>query len=242
VKNPREIVEEGQKVEVQVLRVNRESGKISLGLKQIKPNPWKGIEDKYPVGSKVKGRVVRIADFGAFVQLEEGVDALLPLSEMSWSKRIGHPSKLLKVGDLPEAEVLSVDADKKRISLGLKQTQDNPWDDVESKFPVDSKTTGTVSKITDFGAFVELDPGVEGLIHISELSDKRVKSPSEVVQEGQEVEVRVVKVDSEAQRIGLSMKKAQEKAPAADHDQGKKRKEKNRNRPLRGGLSSHFDW
>jgi small subunit ribosomal protein S1 len=242
VKNPREVVEEGQKVEVQVLRVNKETGKISLGLKQIKPNPWEGVENKYPVGSKVKGRVVRIADFGAFIQLEEGVDALLPLSEMSWSKRVGHPSEILKVGDVPEAEVLSVDPEKKRISLGLKQTLENQWADVESKYPVDTKTTGTVSKLTDFGAFVELDPGVEGLIHISELSDKRVKRPSDVVQEGQEVEVRVVKVDPEAQRIGLSMKKPDEKAPAAERDEGHKKKQKKRKKPLRGGLSSHFEW
>lgn len=245
VKHPSEIVQVGQQVEVQVLRINQETGKISLGLKQIKPNPWDGIENKYPEHTRINGKIARITDFGAFIELEEGVDALLPISEMSWSKRIGHPSEVVKTGDEVEVEILKVDPIKKRISVGLKQTEENPWSSVDTRFPVDMTLKGKVSKLTDFGAFVELVPGVEGLIHISELSDRRVKSVGEVVQENQEVEVRVIKVDKENQRISLSMKPKTSPTEHSHRDAGQdagRDKPRKRKKQLRGGLSSHFEW
>ncbi len=244
VRHPREVVQEGQSLEVSILKVNRQTGKVSLGLKQLKPDPWDGIETRYPAGERCKARVVRMADFGAFLELEEGVDALLPLGEMSWSRRITHPSELLNIGDTPEVVVLKVDPDKRRIAVGLKQTEENPWTTVESRFPPNTRVTGKVSKITDFGAFVELVPGVEGLVHISELSDRHVKAVCDVVQEGQEIEVRVIKADQEAQRISLSMK-PESKAPRDAANQGTRsagKPKKKRTKPLRGGLASHFKW
>ena len=242
VRHPKEVVEEGQQIEVRVLKVDRKAGKISLGLKQIKPDPWDGVETRYPAGARVRGRVVRTADFGVFLELEEGVDALLPISELSWSRRINHPSELLRVGDTPEVVVLKVDPGKRRIAVGLKQTEENPWLAVETRFPANSWVKGRVSKVADFGAFVELIPGVEGLVHISELSDKHVRAVSDVVEEGQQIDVRVIKADAEAQRISLSMKPEPKEPPVASGDGGADKAKKKRKRPLRGGLASHFDW
>jgi small subunit ribosomal protein S1 len=242
IKDPKEVVQEGQQVQVRVLKVDRQTGRISLGLKQIEPNPWDGIEAKYPEGSRVQGRVVRLADFGAFVELEPGVDALLPLSEMSWSRRIGSPAELVRVGDLPEVVVLKVDAAKRRISVGMKQKEENPWTNAPSNFAPNSTVRGKVSKLMDYGAFIELAPGVEGLIHISEISEKRIHSVGEVLKEGQEVEVRVIKLDMESQRISLSMKPVREVAAAAPTPTSTSAKKPGKKRPLRGGLSSHFEW
>lgn len=238
IKHPSEVVQPGQELEVCVLKVDRNSGKVSLGLKQAKPDPWTEVESKYPAGSRIKGRVLRFADFGAFVELEDGVEALLPISELSWTKRINHPSEVINLGDERELVVLKTDAARRRISLGLKQLEENPWDQVERLYPANSTLKGKVTKIMEFGAFVELLPGVEGLVHISELSDRRVRMVKDVVKEGQEVEVRVLKIDRKAQRISLSMKpepKEEEKKPEEKAKPKKKR-------PLRGGLSSHFDW
>lgn len=241
VRDPHEVLQIGQPIRVRILKINQETGKVSLGLKQVKPNPWDGIEERYPKDRRLKARIARMTDFGAFLELEEGVDALLPIGEMSWSKHVNHPSDVVKIGDEIEVVVLKVDSEKKRISVSLKQTQENPWATVEAKFPVNSKVQGKVVKILDFGAFVELAPGVEGLIHISELSDKRVKAVGDVVSEGQEVEVRIIKVDLPNQRISLSMKPEQ-KIPARGIEAKQLDKTKGRKRPLRGGLSSHFDW
>ncbi len=237
VQRPDEVLREGQEIEVCVIRVNRETGKVSLGLKQTRPDPWIGIEQRYAVGSRVKARVLRFADFGAFVELEEGVEALLPVSEMSWSRRITHPSEILRLGEEIELVVLRVEEARRRISLGLKQTEQNPWDRAAAELKPNARVKGKVVRITDFGAFVELFPGVEGLVHISELSDRRVKAVGDVVREGQEVEVRVLKTDRQAQRISLSMRPEPQAAPPPAADAKKKRK-----RPLRGGLSSHFEW
>lgn len=241
VRHPKDFVEPGQELEVTVLKIDREKKKVSLGLKQIKPDPWSVVQEKYIVGEKVKGKVLRLADFGAFVELEEGIEALLPLSEMSWSRRIGHPSEIVKVGDEPEAVVLKVDLEKRRISLGLKQNTENPWANVETKYALNSKVQGKVTRIADFGAFVELEPGVEGMMHISELSEKRVATVGDVVKEGQDVEVRVIKLDLKAQKISLSMR-PEATAPPVGEDTGKPGKPKKRKKPLRGGLSAHFDW
>jgi len=226
---------------VRILKINQETGKVSLGLKQVKPNPWDGIEERYPKDRRLKAKVARMTDFGAFLELEEGVDALLPIGEMSWSKHVSHPSDVVKIGDEIEVVVLRVDPEKKRISVGLKQTQENPWATVEARFPVNSKVTGKVVKTLDFGAFVEIAPGVEGLIHISELSDRRVKAVGDIVNEGQEVEVRIIKLDLPGQRISLSMRPEQKALPR-NVEGSQFDKKKGRKRPLRGGLSSHFDW
>ncbi len=237
VQRPDEVLREGQEIEVCVIKINRETGKVSLGLKQTRPDPWIGIEQRYAVGSRVKARVLRFADFGAFVELEEGVEALLPVSELSWSRRVTHPSEILRLGDEIELAVLRVEEGRRRISLGLKQTEENPWDRAAAELAPNARVKGKVVRITEFGAFVELFPGVEGLVHISELSDHRVKTVGDVVREGQEVEVRVLKTDRQAQRISLSMRPEPQAAPPPAAEAKKKRK-----RPLRGGLSSHFEW
>ncbi len=242
VKDPKELLQPGQTVDVKVLKINRQTGKISLGLKQLQPDPWENVEQKYPEGHKLRARIDRMTDFGAFLELEPGIDALLPLSEMSWSKHVNHPSQVVKVGDTPEVVVLKVDAAKKRISVGLKQLTENPWASASERFPINSMHKGKVAKLAEFGAFVELVPGIEGLIHISELSEKRVKAVSDVVQEGQEVEVRVVKVDTESQRIGLSLRPAPAPRPATEKTASETKKKPQKKRPLRGGLSSHFTW
>lgn len=241
VRDPREVLQVGQPIRVRILKINHETGKVSLGLKQVKPNPWDGIETRYPKDRRLKAKVARMADFGAFLELEEGVDALLPIGELSWSKHVNHPSDVVKIGDEIEVVVLKVDPEKKRISVSLKQTQENPWATVEARFPVNAKVKGKVVKVLDFGAFVEIAPGVEGLVHISELSEKRVKAVGDVVSEGQEVEVRVVRLDVSGQRISLSMKPEQ-KTPLKSAEAAKLDKKKARKRPLRGGLSSHFEW
>ncbi len=242
VMNPAEVVQAGQEITVRVLKVDRHKGKISLGLKQATPDPWESVEGRYPAGSRIKAKIARLADFGAFLELEKGVDALLPLSEMSWSRRVGRPEDHVQIGQEVEVQVLKVEPEKRRISVGLRQLQEDPWSSIETRFPVDGKFPGKVARIVDFGAFVELAPGVEGLIHISELSLRRVNTVSDVVKEGQEVEVRVLKVDTEAQRISLSMKPPQQAAPARAEQAGHDRSGKKRKKPLRGGLSSHFEW
>lgn len=239
LKHPSEMVQVGQELQVRVLKVDRSGGKVSLGLKQIAPDPWEGVETRYPEGSRLRARVVRLADFGAFLELEPGVDALLPASEISWSRRTAPLSELVHVGDEPEVVVLKVDPARKRISVGMKQIEENPWTSAETRFAVDTVHRGKVSKIVDYGAFVEVAPGIEGLVHISELSNQRVRSVGDVVKEGQDVEVRVVKLDLKAQRISLSMRPKPE--PMRHVEESAKRKTA-RKRPLRGGLASHFEW
>jgi len=242
IQHPSDVVQAGQEIDVRVLGIDRKKGKVSLGLKQTRPNPWDTAEDRYPVGSRVRGRVVRVVDFGAFLELEKDIDALLPLSEMSWSHHIGHSSEIVQVGDELEVVVLKVEPDKQRISVGLKQTQENPWATIQGRFPINESVKGKVSRVVDFGAFIELAPGIEGLMHISELSERRVQAVSDVVQEGQEVEVRVIKVDPAAQRISLSMRPPPPAKSAAQIEAAKAKEKKKRKKPLRGGLSSHFDW
>ncbi len=243
INDPTEVVQKGQELAVRVLKVDRQHGKVSLGLKQVEPNPWEGIENRYTEASRIKGRVVRLADFGAFIELEPGVDALLPASEMSWSRRIGHPSDMVRIGDELELVVLKVDPHKRRISVGRKQMEENPWTNATTEFPVNAVVHGKVSKLVDFGAFVELRPGIEGMIHISELSEQRVRTVADVVSEGQEVDVRILKIDSEAQRISLSMRPQREPVAAVRADgRPEKPKKPARKKPLRGGLSSHFEW
>jgi len=207
VNHPSEVVAIGDIVEVVVLGINEEKQEISLGIKQTEANPWARVEEKYPAGTVIKGRVRNLTNYGAFVELEEGIDGLLHVSDMSWTKKVNHPSELLKKGDHVEAVVLSVSEEKKRVALGLKQLDRDPWQgDIPAKYKAGQVVPGKITKLTTFGAFVELEPNLEGLLHISEMSDKKVEKPEEVVQVGQDVQVTILRVDSEARKIGLSMR------------------------------------
>jgi small subunit ribosomal protein S1 len=217
-------------VEVVVLDVDRGNKRISLGMRQAEPNPWNFIEERYPVGTRVEGRVRNLADFGAFVELEEGIDGLIHISDMSWTKRIRHPSEILKKGEKVDALVLHVDKANHRISLGLKQVQQDPWQSaVPEKYRVGMDVQGKVIRTTDFGAFVELEDGVEGLLHVSELSHERVNKPEDVVQVGQELILKVIKLDAEERKIGLSLRAIVDSlrdglAPEEDSGHGRKRR------------------
>jgi small subunit ribosomal protein S1 len=237
-----DVLSPGQEVEVKVLKIDKERGRISLGLKQAQPDPWAAVPERYPVGSALKVRVIRTADFGAFAELEPGVEGLIPISEMGWA-RVHSPSSVVSVGDMVDAVVIRIEAEKHRLALSMKQAQADPWAGVLDTFSEQSLVTGRVTRLADFGAFVELVPGVEGLIHISELSDRRVGSCGEVVKVGDEIESRVLGVDQENRRISLSLKQVQ--APSVPEESAvpePAKPKKKRKRPLRGGLTSHFDW
>ncbi len=211
VNHPSEIVALDEKIKVMVLDFNEEKDRISLGLKQLQPHPWENIEKKYPMGSVMKGRVVNISDYGAFVELEKGVEGLIHISEMSWTQHIKHPSKILAVGETVEAKILSVDQANKKISLGLKQLEPDPWDLLEEKYPVGSNHQGKVRNLTNFGAFVELEEGIDGLVHISDLSwTKKIRHPAEVVKKGDTIDVVVLNVDRANRRISLGFKQVNE--------------------------------
>lgn len=207
VNHPSEVVKLDQEIDVMILDFNDAKDRISLGMKQLQPHPWENIETQYPEGGVVKGRVVSIADYGAFIELEKGVEGLVHVSEMSWTRNIVHPSKILNVGDTIDVKVLNVDKDRKRISLGIKQLTPDPWENIAARFPVDSKHQGIVRNMTNFGAFVEMEDGVDGLIHISDLSwTKKIKHPSEVLSKGQEIEVVILEVNSSERRLSLGFK------------------------------------
>ena len=197
----------GDKIEVKILKYDRERERVSLGLKQITPDPWLDVETKYPVGERVQGKVVSLTDYGAFIELEDGVEGLIHVSEMSWTKRIKHPNKILTVGDEVETLVLALDIPNRRISLGLKQVEPNPWEVIGEKFPAGTIIEGQVKNITDFGIFVGVDEGIDGLVHISDLSwTKRVKHPSEIFKKGDTVKAVVLNIDRENERFSLGIK------------------------------------
>jgi small subunit ribosomal protein S1 len=206
VGHPSEILKKGQEIESQILNIDKENKRISLGLKQVQPDPWTTVAQRFPMGSRVTGKVVRLTDFGAFVELEPGVDGLLHISDMSWTRNIGHPSELLKKGQPIDTQILNVDRENKRISLGLKQIQPDPWDSVASRYPMGSRVTGKVVRLTDFGAFVELEPGVDGLLHISQMSNRPIATPADILNVGDELTLMVIRVDPNERRIGLSLK------------------------------------
>ncbi len=210
VTHPSEVVNISDVVQVKVLDYNEVKDRISLGLKQLQPYPWRGVADRYPVNAKVMGKVVSITDYGAFVELEEGIEGLVHISEMSWTQHIRHPSKLVNIADDIEVVVLRVNADEEKISLGLKQTEPDPWETLEVRFPITTRLEGKVRNLTNFGAFVEIEPGIDGLVHISDMSwTKRIRHPSEVLQKGQEIEVVVLGIDRDQRRISLGFKQAQ---------------------------------
>lgn len=207
VGHPSEMFNVGDRVEVSVLKYDRETGRISLGLKQKSADPWTNVAGKYPIGTRVKGRVVSLTDYGAFVELEPGVEGLVHVSEMSWTHEVRHPSRVVTIGDQVEAAVLNVDPASRKISLGMKQTAPNPWDMVESKYPIGTRIEGKVKSLTDFGAFIGLDEGIDGLIHISDMSwTKHIKHPSELFKKGQKVEAVVLRIDKEKERLSLGYK------------------------------------
>ncbi|HHT9152612.1 MAG TPA: 30S ribosomal protein S1 [Candidatus Hypogeohydataceae bacterium YC40] len=209
VNQPSEMVSIGDTVEVVILKVNKEKQEISLSMKQVEANPWDVIEEKYPPGTKVKGKIRNLTSYGVFVEIEEGIDGLLHISDISWSKKVTHPSEVFKKGETIEAVVLSVDKEKKRLALGTKQLLEDPWEKgVAAKYNVGDIVKGRVTKLTNFGAFVELEAGVEGLLHISELADKKVADPKDIVSEGQELEVKIIKLDVVQRKLGLSLKQA----------------------------------
>jgi small subunit ribosomal protein S1 len=201
----------GREVEVKILDIDWQRERISLGMKQLQEYPWKDVAAKYPVGTRVQGKVVSITNYGAFVELEPGIEGLVHISEMSWTRNVRHPSKIVSIGETIEAVVLKVDESEEKISLGMKQIEQDPWMLLPQKFPVGTRLQGKVRNLTSFGAFVEIEPGIDGLIHISDMSwTKRVQHPSEVVKKGDAVNVVILNIDGENKRISLGLKQAEE--------------------------------
>ncbi len=245
VENVSDVLKPGQEVEVKILKIDGKRDRISLGLKQALPDPWVHVSDRFPAGAALKARVVRIADFGAFAEVEPGIEGLIPVSEMAWH-RVNSCSEVVSVGGMVDVKVIRVEAEKRRMALSMKQALPDPWDGILESFVPQSMVKGTVTRLANFGAFVQIAAGVEGLIHISELSDRRVKSAKEVVDVGNEVEVRVLGIDRENRRISLSMKPAYDASAAKAESAGEASKvepaakSKKRKKPLRGGLS--WEW
>jgi len=238
-----EMLKVNDEVEVCVLKVQKQKGRLSLGLKQLKPNPWENAAERFPVGGRFKGRILRHADFGLFVELEAGIEGLVPLSELSWNPRIRSPRDVGAEGDLVDVQVLSLDGEKHRISLSIKQLSEDPWKNAATTYPPGHKVKIKVLRLAQFGAFVELEPGVEGMIHISELSQQHVKAVSDVVQPGQEAEARVLRVEAAARRIALSLRP--EPAPHVEQPQRSMAEtaapaRKTSSKSRRGGLD--FEW
>ncbi len=207
VGHPSEMQKAGDEIEVKVLSFDKERERVSLGIKQLVPDPWSQVEKEYPIGTRITGRVVSLTDYGAFIEVEQGVEGLIHVSEMSWTRKVRHPSQLLSIGDMVEAIVLNMDISRKRISLGMKQVAPNPWDVIEEKYPIGTTIEGKIKNITDFGAFIGIDEGIDGLVHISDISwTKRIRHPSEVYKKGQEVRAVVLNIDRNNERFSLGIK------------------------------------
>ena len=241
IEDPTTVVSEGQQLELKVLKVDRDERKIALGLKQIKDNPWADADSKWPIDTVVSGRITRLMDFGAFLELAEGVEGLIPIGEMTFQRRIGHPREIVSENEVVKVRVMGVDIERQRISLSLKRVGDDPWMGASVRWPEGSVAEGPVTRVTEFGAFVELAPGVEGLVHISELAEDRVRSVGDVVNEGDTIQAKVLNVDEDRRRIALSVKQLavtpEYTGPVADEAKPEKPRRK-RKKPLRGGL----DW
>jgi small subunit ribosomal protein S1 len=207
IRHPSKVVSVGEKVEAVVLDIKPESRRISLGMKQVVPNPWDVISEKYPIGTTIEGKIKNITDFGLFIGIDEGIDGLVHISDISWIKRIKHPSELFKKGDVVQAIVLDIEKEHERFSLGIKQLQDDPWASVAERYKVGKEITGTITNLTDFGIFVELEEGIEGLVHVSEISKEKIKTPTEKFKIGDVITARVMNINSDERRIGLSIKR-----------------------------------
>jgi len=208
VSKPSDMLRVGEEIDAVVLGIQKEDQKISLGLRQLETNPWDMARHNYPVGARVRGEVRNITNYGAFVELEEGIDGMVHISDMSWTRKVNHPSEIVKKGDVIDAIVLDVDPNQQRISLGMKQLSNDPWEDIDSFFKVGDVVAGKVSKVANYGAFVELKEHIDGLVHISQISEERVEKVKDVLEPGQEVTARVIKIDRDERRIGLSIKAA----------------------------------
>ena len=206
VKHPSKLINVGDQVEAVVLDIDPKAKRIALGMKQIEPNPWTLLEDKYPIGSVIKGQVKNVTDFGIFVGVEEGIDGLVHVSDISWTKHVKHPGEIFKKADEVEAVVLNIDVENERFSLGIKQLLQDPWDTLYERMPVGSRVKGKVTKVTDFGAFVEIEQGIEGLVHVSELRDERVENPRDVVKENEDIEVKIIDINTTDRKVALSVK------------------------------------
>src|SRR5437667_11331668 len=241
INHPSEIVSIGDQIEVQVLNINKEKQEISLGMKQVQPNPWDKVADKYPPGTVITGVVRNLTNYGAFIEIEEGIDGLLHVSDMSWVRKVGHPSEVVNKGDKVQCIILNVDQERKRVALGLKQMANDPWEgDIPGRYHRGDIKKGKVTKLTNFGVFIELEQGLEGLLHISELAEHKVESPEEIVKVGDEVEVKVLRVDPAERKIGLSRKQlhwTQEQSDAAEEAAAAETAKK-QEKELRGGTGS----
>ncbi|MCJ7829858.1 MAG: S1 RNA-binding domain-containing protein, partial [Desulfobacterales bacterium] len=207
VRHPSKIVSVGETIGAVVLDLKPDNRRISLGMKQVTPNPWDVISEKYPVGTTIEGKIKNITDFGLFIGIDEGIDGLVHISDISWTKRIKHPSELYKKGDVVHAIVLDIEKDQERFSLGVKQLQEDPWKTVERRYTAGAEITGTVTNVTDFGVFVELEEGIEGLVHVSEISKEKIKTPVGLYNVSDVISARVMNINSEERRIGLSIKR-----------------------------------
>jgi small subunit ribosomal protein S1 len=212
VRHPSKIVNVGDSVEVVVLSISPEQKRISLGMKQVEPNPWDVIAEKYPVGTTIEGRIKNITDFGLFIGIDEGIDGLVHISDISWTKRIKHPGELYKKGDEVQAIVLNIDRENERFSLGIKQLEGDPWEEIPYKYQVGTRVRGVITNVTDFGLFVELEEGIEGLVHVSEISEEKIKTPVGMFNVGDVIEAKVVSVNRRERKIGLSMRRLDEEA------------------------------
>ncbi|MCI0378689.1 MAG: 30S ribosomal protein S1 [Gemmataceae bacterium] len=237
INHPSELVSIGDQIEVQVLNINRDKQEISLGIKQVQPNPWDKVAERYPQGMQIEGVVRNLTNYGAFIEIEEGIDGLLHVSDMSWVRKVSHPSELLNKGDKVKCVILNVDQERKRVALGMKQMANDPWEgDIPSRYHQGDMKTGKVTKLTNFGVFVELEPGLEGLLHISELADEKVESPEDVVKVGDEIEVKILRVDAAERKIGLSRKTASdEETPPEGGEESPTSPTPPKPRELRGG-------
>src|SRR5438552_9137442 len=209
VNHPSEIFNVGDEITVKILKYDRDKERVSLGYKQLTPDPWTLVRQVYPVSARVTGKVVNLTDYGAFVELETGVEGLIHVSEMSWSKRVKHPAKMLQLGQDIEALILDLDLDNRRISLGLKQTEPDPWSTLTERYAIGSVISGRVRNLTDFGAFIEVEEGIDGLVHVSDISPRRIKHPSEVLKKGERVEAVILNIDTDNHRLSLGIKQLQ---------------------------------
>jgi len=210
LRHPSQMVKVGDEVEVVILGVDAERKRISLGMKQVNPNPWDIVAEKYPEGTILEAPIKNITEFGLFIGIEDGIDGLIHVSDISWTKKIRHPNELYKVGDIVRAKVLTVDKENEKFTLGIKQLTEDPWLEVPNRYPVGTTVVGKITNITDFGLFVEVEEGIEGLVHVSEMSRKKIKNPKEVFQEGQDIQAKVIHVSADERRLGLSIKQFQE--------------------------------
>jgi len=207
IRHPSKVVSVGEEVEAVVLNIKPENRRISLGMKQVEPNPWNVISEKYPVGTTIEGKIKNITDFGLFIGIDEGIDGLVHISDISWTRRIKHPSELYKKGDVVQAIVLDIERENERFSLGIKQLETDPWKTVADRYQVGSEITGTVTNVTDFGVFIELEKGIEGLVHVSEISKEKIKTPADKINVGDVITAKVMNINSDERRIGLSIKR-----------------------------------